>query len=57
MSTIRKIDTANGPPKDNGKLVTIINAGPRCLGIRSFAASEAEVEEAGYSPPAPGIFV
>jgi hypothetical protein len=32
----------------------MMNAGPRCFGVRSFAASEADVEEAGYSPPAPG---
>jgi hypothetical protein len=51
--TIRKIDTAKGPPSDRGKLVTIMKAGPRRLGMRSFAVSEAAVEDAGYSPPAP----
>ena len=54
MSTIRKTETANGPPNDNGKFVTMIKAGPRCLGVNSFADSEADVDEAGYSPPAPG---
>ena len=47
------MDTANGPPKDSGKLVTMMKAGPRCFGIKSLAASEADVEDAGYSPPAP----
>lgn len=47
------MDTANGPPKDSGKLVTMMKAGPRCFGIKSLAASEAEVEDAGYSPPVP----
>lgn len=31
----------------------MMKAGPRCFGIKSLAASEAEVEEAGYSPPVP----
>lgn len=47
------MDTAKGPPKESGKLVTMMKAGPRCLGINSLAASEADVEDAGYSPPAP----
>lgn len=55
MSTIKKIETANGPPKLSGKFVTIMKAGPRCLGVKSFADSEAEVEDAGYSPPVPTI--
>lgn len=38
---------------DNGKLVTNMNIGPRCLSLCSFAASEALVELAGYSPPVP----
>lgn len=54
MSTMRKTETADGPPKDRGKLVTIMKAGPRCLGVNSFADSEADVDEAGYSPPVPG---
>jgi hypothetical protein len=48
------MDTANGPPNDSGRLVTRMKAGPRLFGVRSLAASEAEVEDAGYSPPVPG---
>jgi hypothetical protein len=33
--------------------VTKMNMGPRLLSVCSLAASEAEAEEAGYSPPAP----
>lgn len=52
-STIRKIMTANGPPEARGRFVTRINMGPRFFKACSFAASDAEVDEAGYSPPAP----
>lgn len=48
--TIRKTITANGPPAERGRFVTRMNIGPRLLGVCSFAASEAEVEDAGYSP-------
>lgn len=47
------METARGPPKDNGRFVTRMKTGPRCLGACSFAASDAEVEDAGYSPPTP----
>lgn len=50
MKTIKKIEMAKGPPKDRGRLVTRMKIGPRDLRDRSFAASEAEVEDAGYSP-------
>lgn len=55
MRTIKNIETANGPPKLSGKLVTMMKAGPRCLSVKSLADSEAEVEDAGYSPPVPAI--
>lgn len=45
--------TAKGPPKDRGKLVTRMKMGPRYFGVCSLAASDAEVEDAGYSPPVP----
>lgn len=44
---------AKGVPKDSGKLVTKMKTGPRLDSACSFAASEAEVDEAGYSPPVP----
>lgn len=44
------MDTASGVPNERGRLVTKINIGPRDLGVCWLAASEAEVEEAGYSP-------
>ncbi len=48
--TTRKIITARGPPAVRGKLVTMMTMGPRWAGVCSFAASEAEVDDAGYSP-------
>lgn len=48
--TIRKMMTARGPPNDRGKLVTMMKIGPRRFKVCSFAASDAEVEDAGYSP-------
>ena len=50
---MRNIEIAKGPPKERGKFVTKMKTGPRFCGVCSLAASEAEVEEAGYSPPAP----
>lgn len=50
LSTIRKMMTASGPPKERGRLVTRMKIGPRRASACSFAASEAEVEDAGYSP-------
>jgi len=47
---MRNMMTARGPPNDKGKLVTIIKMGPRRFRVCSFAASDAEVEDAGYSP-------
>jgi hypothetical protein len=47
---MRKIETVNGPPKDRGRLVTRIKIGPRFFKVCSLAASDAEVDEAGYSP-------
>lgn len=41
---------ASGPPNDNGRFVTQMKTGPRFLGLFSLAASDAEVEDAGYSP-------
>lgn len=49
--TMRKTQTANGPPKESGRLVTRMKMGPRRLRVCSLAASEAEVLAAGYSPP------
>ncbi len=42
--------TAKGPPNERGKFVTIMKIGPRRFKVCSFAASDAEVEDAGYSP-------
>jgi len=42
--------TQRGPPKESGRLVTRMKMGPRWERVCSFAASDAEVEEAGYSP-------
>ena len=46
--TIRKIETANGPPTERGRFVTRIKIGPRFFRVNSFADSEAEVDDAGY---------
>jgi hypothetical protein len=48
--TMRNMETAKGVPKDRGRFVTRIKIGPRDLSACSFAASDAEAEEAGYSP-------
>jgi hypothetical protein len=48
--TMRNTATARGVPKDRGRFVTRMKIGPRDLRECSFAASDAEVEEAGYSP-------
>lgn len=50
---MRNTLTANGPPNERGRLVTRMKIGPRFLSVNSFAASEAEVDDAGYSPPVP----
>jgi hypothetical protein len=47
---MRNTQTASGVPKDRGRFVTRMKIGPRAFKACSFAASEAEVEEAGYSP-------
>ena len=52
-ATIKNTITANGPPKLSGRFVTRTNTGPRFASARSFAASDALVDEAGYSPPTP----
>ena len=44
---------ASGPPNESGRLVTRMKIGPLCFSVFSLAASEAEVLEAGYSPPVP----
>lgn len=49
-NTIRNTMTASGVPNDRGRFVTRINIGPRFFSACSFAASEADVDEAGYSP-------
>jgi hypothetical protein len=46
---MRKMMTAKGPPNER-KFVTIMKIGPRRFKVCSFAASDAEVEDAGYSP-------
>lgn len=48
--TMRKMMTARGPPNDRGKFVTMMKIGPRRFNVCSLAASDAEVEDAGYSP-------
>jgi hypothetical protein len=57
VKTIRKIDTASGVPKERGRFVTRMNIGPRDLRVCWFAASEALVEEAGYSPRRKSVLV
>jgi hypothetical protein len=47
---MRKIDIASGVPNERGRFVTRIKIGPRDLRVCWLAASEALVEEAGYSP-------
>ena len=47
-STIRKMLTARGPPNESGRFVTRMKIGPRLFNVNSFAASDAEVDEAGY---------
>jgi len=47
---MRNTETASGDPKDRGRFVTRMKIGPRDFGVCSFAASEADVLEAGYSP-------
>lgn len=47
---MRKMMTARGPPNDRGKFVTMMKIGPRRFKVCSLAASDAEVEDAGYSP-------
>jgi len=54
---MRKMETASGPPNDRGRLVTRIKMGPRLFKVCSFAASEADVDEAGYSPAVMLIFL
>lgn len=51
--TIKKMDTASGLPNASGRFVTRMKIGPRCFNLCSFAASLADVELAGYSPPVP----
>jgi hypothetical protein len=50
LKTIRKTDTARGVPNERGRLVTRMKIGPREPRACSFAASDADVDEAGYSP-------
>ena len=52
-STMRKIEDARGTPKDNGRFVTRMKTVPLCFRAYVLADSDAEVEEAGYSPPVP----
>lgn len=52
-STIRKIETASGPPNESGRFVTRMKIGPLLFKACAFAASDALVELAGYSPPVP----
>jgi hypothetical protein len=49
---MRNMMTASGAPNDNGRFVTIMKTGPRFLRVCSLAASDAEVDDAGYSPKA-----
>lgn len=50
---MRNMDSAKGPPKERGRLVTRMKIGPLFLSVYALADSEADVEEAGYSPPVP----
>lgn len=51
--TMRKIEDARGTPNVRGKFVTRIKTVPRLLSVYALAASDADVEDAGYSPPVP----
>ena len=51
--TMRKIAVASGPPKVKGRFVTNMNTVPWLLRVYASAGSEADVEEAEYSPPVP----
>lgn len=54
LKTIRKKLTASGPPSDKTRLVQRMKIVDLFLRpYRSLAASDAEVDEAGYSPPRP----
>ena len=51
--TIRKMDDAKGTPKESGKFVTRMKIVPLLLRVYALADSDAEVDDAGYSPPVP----
>ena len=51
--TMRKIDDARGTPKDSGRFVTKMKIVPLRFRVYEFAASDADVDDAGYSPPVP----
>ena len=51
--TIRNIDVAKGTPKDSGRFVTRMKTVPLFFNVYAFADSEADVDDAGYSPPVP----
>lgn len=53
LNTIRKMAEASGPPNVNGRFVTRMKIGPRRFNVYALADSDADVEEAGYSPPVP----
>lgn len=53
---MRKTHTAKGLPNESGKLVTMMKVGPLLFRLSSLAASDADVDEAGYSPPVPFAF-
>ena len=48
---IRKIDDARGTPKDSGRFVTKMKIVPLHFSVYAFADSDADVDDAGYSPP------
>ena len=51
--TIRKIDEARGTPNVNGRFVTKMKMVPLFFSVYALADSDAEVDDAGYSPPVP----
>jgi hypothetical protein len=47
---MRNTMTASGVPNDRGRFVTRMNIGPRFSRVCSLAASDADTDDAGYSP-------
>lgn len=53
LRTIRKMAEASDPPEVSGKFVTRMRIDPLLLSVYALADSDADVLDAGYSPPVP----